>query len=130
LRGRAQTQRPLRGFRERAVAGALIAMLLVFLLSPLLALAARSVSRLDPEAGEQGTLRPGLTLDYYQELGVNRRLSRFYAPPAAIGVSSPCHGDRRPWRSAQAARAWALARHGGVSPAGRSTRPHLPRHWR
>jgi len=115
LRGRAQTQRPLRGFRERAVAGALIAMLLVFLLSPLLALAARSVSRLDPEAGEQGTLRPGLTLDYYRELGVNRRLSRFYAPPAAaIGVSLV-------YATATVAlalglglpAAWALARHGG-----------------
>jgi len=84
LRALAQTQHPFRGLRERVLGGLLIALLFVFLLSPLAALAARSVSRLDAGQGD----RPALTLDYYRELGENRRRSLFYAPPAAaIGIS-------------------------------------------
>jgi len=88
LRGGWLTQRPLRGLRERLLAAAMIGVLLIFLVSPLAALAARSFARLEPEAGQPAAPRPAWTLDYYRELGINRRRSLFYTPPAAaIGVS-------------------------------------------
>jgi thiamine transport system permease protein len=88
LRGRSQTQRTLRSLRERILAGALTGILLLFLTSPLAALAARSFTSLQAETGGQGANRLGLTLDYYRELGINRRRSLFYIPPAAaIGIS-------------------------------------------
>jgi thiamine transport system permease protein len=88
LRSPRQTQRPLRGLRERALAAAMIGSLLLFLIAPLAALAARSFVRLEPERGQLGPVHRGLTLDFYRELGFNRRGSLFYAPPTtAIAVS-------------------------------------------
>jgi thiamine transport system permease protein len=43
---------------------------------------------LEAERGQFGPVRRGLTLDFYRELGFNRRGSLFYAPPTtAIAVS-------------------------------------------
>ncbi len=92
LRPRRYTQRRLSTWRSRLLAGALLALILALLVTPLLALAARSVIRMEV-AGASGRERfaPAnwqFTLDYYRELGHNRRQSLFFAPPAtAIGVS-------------------------------------------
>ncbi|MFQ5615048.1 MAG: ABC transporter permease, partial [Anaerolineales bacterium] len=88
LRSQAVTQRRLADWRSRALAGAVIGLLLVLLTTPLLALAARSVTHLGPTRTRDGEISQGLTLDFYRELSVNRRHSLFYAPPAtAILVS-------------------------------------------
>jgi thiamine transport system permease protein len=50
------------------------------LVSPLAALAARSVTRLDADRG-QTAVQTGLTLDFYKELFVNRQATLFYVPP-------------------------------------------------
>jgi len=66
--------------RSRLLAGILISLLLVFLISPLAALAGRSFS-----GGDSGA---GLTLAFYRALGQNPQQSLFYLPPgAALGVS-------------------------------------------
>jgi thiamine transport system permease protein len=84
----AHTRGPLRTWRSRLAAGAFIALLLLLLTTPLLALAARSFARLDPERGQHGPFSRGLTLAFYQELSRNPRQSLFYVPPTtAIGVS-------------------------------------------
>lgn len=81
LRPRAFTQQRLTSARSRVFAGAVIVFLLAFLVLPLAALALRSFTSLSGEG-----LR--LTLDYYRELGINRRDSLFFVPPTtAIQVS-------------------------------------------
>jgi thiamine transport system permease protein len=68
------------GWRERLLIGATIALLLLLVGAPLLALALRSVSELGPDGG--------LTLAYYRLLSVNRTGSAFFvAPLRAIGNS-------------------------------------------
>jgi thiamine transport system permease protein len=60
-------------------AGMIIAVLLTFLTTPLLALAARSFTRLD--GGQVTSGQGGLTLDFYRELSINRRQAFFFVPP-------------------------------------------------
>lgn len=80
------TQRKLHTWRSRLAAGMLVSFLMVFLILPLLALAARSITHLESQAGETGLL--SLSLDFYRELSVNRRGSLFFVPPTtAIGYS-------------------------------------------
>ena len=88
LRSRRHTQLRLRGLHRRLAAAALVGLLLLLLTTPLLALAARSVVRLDLPPGHSTPVFAGLTLDFYQELWINRQDSAFYVPPTtAIGVS-------------------------------------------
>jgi thiamine transport system permease protein len=88
LRPQATTQRKLNTWRSRLLAAILISILIGLLTLPLVALALRSVTRLEPERGQQTTQESGFTLDFYRELSVNRRQSLFYAPPTtAIGIS-------------------------------------------
>lgn len=88
LRPRAYAQRRLRSARSRLLAGAFLVLLLGLETVPLFALAARSVTSLEPPSGRQAQVERGLTLDFYRELNINRRSSLFYAPPAAsIAVS-------------------------------------------
>lgn len=88
LRQARLTQQRLRTATARVLAACLIALLLLFLTSPLAALAARSVSRLDPERGQHGPVAPGFTLDFYRQLTVNPQQSLFYvAPTTAIAIS-------------------------------------------
>ena len=90
LRSQATARQPLRTWRARLGAGALIALLAALLLAPMLALAMRSVARLgtDVERGQVGTVQPGLTLAYYRALFDNQRNTLFFVPPAAaIGNS-------------------------------------------
>ncbi len=87
LRPQSYTQRPLTSWRSRLLAGALVAFLLAFFTLPLGALALRSFTRLEPDRGQRETAA-GLTLDFYEELTVNRRNSLFYIPPVrAVQVS-------------------------------------------
>ncbi len=88
LRPRAYAQRKLRTARSRLLAGAFLVLLLGLETIPLFALAARSVTSLEPPGGRQATVEEGFTLAFYRELNVNRRSSLFFAPPAtAIAVS-------------------------------------------
>lgn len=98
LRPQRYVQRRIAGWRSRLLAGAYLALLLGLLTLPLIALLARSFISIEPAAGPStalGTPSDGssvptvqLTLDYYRELGINRRNSYFYVPPTtAMGVS-------------------------------------------
>jgi thiamine transport system permease protein len=88
LRPRGYTQHRLVSWRSRFLAGLVIVPLVILQTIPLVALAARSVIRLDPERGQASPVSPGLTLAYYRELSINRRESLFYVPPTqAIATS-------------------------------------------
>ena len=80
--------KPARGWRQKLFIFWMAALLFVLLVLPLLALTARSVTRLSAERGERGTIQTGFTLDYYQELFINRRGSLFYVPPVAAMKNS------------------------------------------
>jgi thiamine transport system permease protein len=82
LRGRSITQRKLTGWRQKTFAGMMILLMSLLFVSPLLALGARSITRLDPERRQRAdSVETGFTMDFYKELSVNRRDSYFYAPP-------------------------------------------------
>ncbi|MBG0786192.1 MAG: iron ABC transporter permease [Anaerolineaceae bacterium] len=81
------TRRPKRGW-ERWVVVLLVVMLFILLVSPLAALAFRSVVKLDPDRGERGDIRQGFTLQYYRELWVNRTGSLFYVAPIEAAKNS------------------------------------------
>ena len=88
LRPRRYTQQNLLTMRSRLTAGVTIFILLALLITPLTALMLRSVIRFEADSGPGVLAERGLTLDFYRELSVDRRLSLFYVPPsAAIGVS-------------------------------------------
>ena len=82
------TQKKLTSWRSRLMAFFISGYLLILLTTPLVALAARSVSSLDRGQYGDGELSPRLTLAYYRELNNNRRESLFYVPPTtAIAIS-------------------------------------------
>ncbi len=81
LRSTTFTQRPLVTLKQKLATVAVIAMLFVLLLSPLVALAARSVVRLEAERGQRANVQPTLTLDYYAALFQNERGQAFFATP-------------------------------------------------
>jgi len=88
LKSQVVTQRRLTTRRNRITAGVIIVILLTLLTLPLAALAVRSVTRLEPNRGEQTVRSPGLTLDFYRALEVNSNESIFFAPPTtAMAVS-------------------------------------------
>jgi thiamine transport system permease protein len=76
------SRRPV-GPRQRLAAVLLVGLLLVLLVAPLAALAARSIARLEPIRGQRTSVSAGLTLSYYRELFINRREALFYVPPIA-----------------------------------------------
>jgi thiamine transport system permease protein len=76
------------GWRDRLSLGVVLAVLVVLLVSPLAALAVRSVTRLEAARGETASAAPRLTLAYYRELFVNRRQSLFYVPPIQAARNS------------------------------------------
>jgi len=114
LRPQSITQRTPGGWLERTLIYLGLISLLVLLVSPILALTLRSVTRLEAERG-QTSFTTGFTLDFYRELNVNRRDSLFFAPPAtAIGVSLGYAAMTVALSLAMGApAAWALARSGG-----------------
>lgn len=82
------TRRLLISWRAKAGVSVVILYLTLLLVTPLAALALRSVTRLDADRAQSGPIQTGLTLDYYRELSVNRRNALFYVPPIeAIGNS-------------------------------------------
>jgi len=88
LKPQSYTQKPLRGTRSRILAGVLITILLLLMVSPLLALSAQSFTQFERMPGQPGRQYRGLTLDYYRELNINRRETLFYASPlSSIGIS-------------------------------------------
>ncbi len=88
LRSQSAVRRPLTTRRARLAAGLLAGLLGLLLLAPMLALALRSVIRLEAERGQTGPVQPGFTLAYYRELAQNTRSTLFFVPPAAaIGNS-------------------------------------------
>ncbi len=88
LRSAGHARQLLVSMRQRAGAAAIVAVLSVFLLSPLTALAARSVSRLEANRGQRGSAQPGFTLDYYAALFENERGAAFFVTPiGAVGNS-------------------------------------------
>lgn len=87
LQTETHTRRPLRTWRQRLAAGALIAVLSALLLLPLFSLAARSFTRLEPDR-RQATAERGFTLEFYQALGENPRQSLFVVSPlTAVSIS-------------------------------------------
>jgi thiamine transport system permease protein len=78
----------VRSWKEKAGVWGGAAVLSLFLLSPLMALALGSVSRLEADRGERGGYQTGFTLDYYQELFINRRNAYFYVPPIQAAANS------------------------------------------
>ena len=86
LRARQVVLKGLHSWKSRLLAGVVIAFLLVFLTSPLLALATRSVISLDNQRDPLSHSR--LTLDFYRQLSQNPQESLFYVPPTtAMGIS-------------------------------------------
>jgi thiamine transport system permease protein len=87
-RSRQATLRRLTTWRERILVWTVMGVMLAFMTFPLLALAARSFVRLEPDRRGETPGEGGFTLAYYRELSINRRGSAFFAPPAtAIGIS-------------------------------------------
>ncbi len=70
LRPQAATQRRPTAWRARLMVGLNVGIITIMLLTPLLALAERSLATAD-----------GYSLAYYDELGVNRRGSALFVPP-------------------------------------------------
>ncbi len=73
---------------ERAVIFLLIVSLFILLVAPLASLALRSFVKLEPTRGERGEVERGLTLQFYRELGINRRGDLFFVPPIAAARNS------------------------------------------
>jgi len=73
---------------ERLVVILLIITLFTLLVAPLASLALRSFVKLEPTRGERGEIQRGLTLQFYRELGVNRRGDLFFVPPIAAARNS------------------------------------------
>jgi len=88
LRSPEISRRPLASTRQRVGAAIIVAVLSVLLLSPLAALAARSVSRLEANRAERSPAQTGFTLDYYTALFENERGAAFFVTPiGAVGNS-------------------------------------------
>ncbi len=75
------TQKPLRTFSQKFFAFIITVSLFVFLLSPLISLATRSVTRLEADRGQRGEVHYGFTLDYYTALFENERGQAFFVTP-------------------------------------------------
>ncbi|MFO8036106.1 MAG: iron ABC transporter permease [Anaerolineales bacterium] len=83
-RSERQIQRPLVTWRRKLIAGAFIAVLLLVLTTPLIALGTRSITHLSPTRDGPR----GLTFAFFKALAQNPQESLFYVPPTtAIGIS-------------------------------------------
>ena len=88
LRSRNIRMMPLKTWKSRFSATVIIGLLILFLTSPLLSLAARSVVSLGDPRDRDNQVARGLTLDFYRHLSQNPQESLFYVPPTtAIWVS-------------------------------------------
>lgn len=80
-------RKPRKGL-ERLVVILLIITLFSLLVAPLASLALRSFVKLEPTRAERGEVQRGLTLQFYRELGFNRRGDLFFVPPIAAARNS------------------------------------------
>ncbi|MDY6847395.1 MAG: iron ABC transporter permease [Chloroflexota bacterium] len=80
-------RKPKKGL-EKILVILLVITLFSLLVAPMASLALRSFVKLEANRGERGEIQRGFTLDYYKELGVNRRGSLFYVPPIAAVKNS------------------------------------------
>ncbi len=88
LRPRRFTQQPLHSRRSRLAATMVLGMISIFLISPLVSLGLRSITRIQPGNVSSQDNAFEWTFDYYRELSVNRRQSIFFTPPStAVAVS-------------------------------------------
>lgn len=88
LRSRQINHAKLSTWKQKAFAGLIIGLLIIILVSPLLSLAARSVTSFGVIQDKEEVPNPGLTLAFYRQLWHNERASLFYTSPiTAIGVS-------------------------------------------
>jgi len=77
-----------KSLKERLFVFSLISFLIALFVLPMLALPLRSVSQLEADRGEISAFETTLTADYYKELFINRRGSRFYVPPIQAAQNS------------------------------------------
>ena len=88
LRPRSYTRTRLVSLSSRLFAAITITLLLAFLTTPLVALAARSFTSYETGRGGQSPAAWRITLDYYRQLSANPRGSLFFVPPStAIRIS-------------------------------------------
>jgi len=88
LKSRVYTQERLIGWRSRIFATIIVSFLILLLVTPLVSLAVRSFTSLGMGRIQTGDPPPGLTLDYYRELSINRQSSLFYVPPTKAIIIS------------------------------------------
>ena len=74
------TNRQIRSWIERLFLVVMMVLLIALLVIPLVALVLRSLTKLDVVRSGNNTIS-GFTLQYYQELFINRQQSLFYVPP-------------------------------------------------
>ena len=74
--------------REKIIVTVIVVFLILLQVFPMAALVSRSVTRLEADRGERGTVQTGFTLDYYRELFINPNNSIFYVPPAKAALNS------------------------------------------
>ncbi len=77
----ADSMRAPRSWRERVAVSGLVVFLVILLISPLLALGFRSITRLDADRTQHSPVQTGITADYYLALFHNPNQSIFYVPP-------------------------------------------------
>jgi len=87
-RFRAEGTHPPRGVVEKGMVTLVVLTLFLLQILPLLALASRSVFRVEAERGQREDVQVGLTLEYYEELFVNKRGDVFYIQPARAIANS------------------------------------------
>jgi len=81
-------QRKVTTQAQKFFTGFVVSYLLILFISPLVSLAVRSFTRLDPERRQRTEVDEGLTLDFYRELSVNENNSLFYSPPSKTILNS------------------------------------------
>ena len=81
LQSQSFTQKRMTTWKSRIFASVVILILFTLLITPLLALATRSIASFDARRGQQGVLNSGITFENYRQLTINRRDSMFFVPP-------------------------------------------------
>ncbi|MFC2025720.1 ABC transporter permease [Chloroflexota bacterium] len=88
IRPRKYTQQRLNTWPRRIMAALIILSLVILLITPLVALVARSFTSFAAIQGQKSNVSPRFTLDFYKELTTNNRDSLFYtSPTTAIAIS-------------------------------------------
>lgn len=80
--------RPPKTFQEKLFVATLALLLSSFFFLPLISLPIRSLTRLEADRGQRDQVQYGFTIDYYEELFINRRGSLFYVPPVQAAANT------------------------------------------